>query len=812
MNHFIYQIKQAWGSLRQKPGFLVTVVVTMGTTLGALLCVLTLAYLLVLQPLPYPEQDRLYNVTHAMGDKSNETNPKAFTYPGLIHLYKNQQFFEKTALLQYAEDILTSLPNQPTLNTGYVTPQWFELLGATLKMGRVFEQTEALDTFNPVAIISYKTWRQEFAAAPDMLDKKVSFSGVTYCVVGVLSKDFVEPQINQVGKEVGIWFPWDYNFDVRLKESWGYMSPASIFVGQLKNGVSPDKAQQSLTPLVNETWAEHVASIPFFSGWSIKIELEPFQTVVMGESNNTAFLLLAGVLGLVLIAFANMANLFISRTAEQQRQLAIRAALGATKYQLFRGLLAESGLLMLLSVLLALVIASLGFSLLQAYMSSVLPRVDELRMNTITLVAAVFCAVLFAFLFAFLSRRAINYRTLNSMLQSSGKGTGVQVSKFFRQSLIVSQVAIATVLVFVNVSLFKQAMGTITEPTDFSVQNMSQLSLAVSAAEMPPPEEVSAVMTELKKKLLELPQVESISQSVSVLDGFGLRALIAIASGESFTLESKHVSNNYFQMMAQPLLEGDYFSDADIKDGTEVIIVNDVFAKHLSPDGSAIGLQVSPPSSSDRLTIVGVVKGVKMPAQTDIPMRVYTPLNLAPTQMTLKLQEGQSISREQVVSAIKGVSNLYALFSLQTLTDVKQRRLFTQYTSAITTSALTFITLFLAGIGLYGILSYSTQIRRFEIGTRLAIGAKRSDVVKLIVKDNASMILLGMLTSVVVLLVLYLGFNENLNVYISGNSGNLATAFVLTVAPITLLSLFACYWPLRKYINQPVVHSLRGSD
>jgi predicted permease len=809
MNYYFFLLKQAWGNLRQKPGFLVTVVVTMGTTLGALLCVLTLVYLLVLQPLPYPEQDRLYNVTHAMGDKSNETNPKAFTYPGLIHLYKNQQLFEKVALLQYAEDILTSLPNQPTLNTGYVTPEWFELLGATLKMGRVFAQTEALDTFNPVAIISYKTWRQEFAAAPDMLDKKVSFSGVTYRVVGVLSKEFVEPQINQVGKEVGIWFPWDYNFDVRLKESWGYMSPASIFVGKLKVGVSAGNAQQSLTPLINDTWAEHVASIPFFSGWSIKIELEPFQTVVMGASNNTAFLLLAGVLGLVLIAFANIANLFISRTAEQQRQLAIRAALGATKYQLFRELLAESGLLMLLSVLFALVIASLGFSLLQSYMSSVLPRVDELRMNTITLVAAVFCAVLFAFLFAFSSRRAINYRTLNSMLQSSGKGTGVQVSKFFRQSLIVSQVAIATVLVFVNISLFKQAMGTITEPTDFSVENMSQISLAVSASQMPPPEEVSAVMTELKKKLLELPQVESISQSVSVLDRFGLRALIAVTSGESFTLESKHVSNNYFQMMAQPLLEGDYFSDADIKDATQVIIVNDVFAKHLSPDGSAIGLQVSPPSSRDRLTIVGVVKGVKMPAQTDIPMRVYTPLNLAPTQMTLKLQEGQSITREQVVSAIKGVSNLYALFSLQTLTEVKQRRLFTQYTSAITTSALTFITLFLAGIGLHAILSYSTQMRRFEIGTRLAIGAKRKEIILLIVKDNAAMILLGMLTSVLVLLTLYLGFRDNLTDYLNGN---MTLAFVLTVASIALLSLFACYWPLRKYINQPVVHSLRGSD
>jgi ABC-type antimicrobial peptide transport system permease subunit len=177
--------------------------------------------------------------------------------------------------------------------------------------------------------------------------------------------------------------------------------------------------------------------------------------------------------------------------------------------------------------------------------------------------------------------------------------------------------------------------------------------------------------------------------------------------------------------------------------------------------------------------------------------------------MTLKLQEGQSITREQVVSAIKGVSNLYALFSLQTLTEVKQRRLFTQYTSAITTSALTFITLFLAGIGLHAILSYSTQMRRFEIGTRLAIGAKRKEIILLIVKDNAAMILLGMLTSVLVLLTLYLGFRDNLTDYLNGN---MTLAFVLTVASIALLSLFACYWPLRKYINQPVVHSLRGSD
>ena len=144
MSQFLYQQKQAWGSLKKKVGFVATVVTTMGTTLGALLCVLTLGYLLILEPLPYPDQDKLYSVVHGIGDKSGETNATAFTYPGLIHLYKNQDVFEKSALIQYGQDVLTSLPNQPTLSTGYATPEWFELLGAKMQMGRIFEATEAL--------------------------------------------------------------------------------------------------------------------------------------------------------------------------------------------------------------------------------------------------------------------------------------------------------------------------------------------------------------------------------------------------------------------------------------------------------------------------------------------------------------------------------------------------------------------------------------------------------------------------------------------------------------------------------------------
>jgi predicted permease len=809
MSQLLYQQKQAWMSLKKKVGFVATVVTTMGTTLGALLCVLTLGYLLIVEPLPYPEQDKLYKVIHAISDKTGETNAQSFTYPGLIHLYKNQDVFEKTALIQYGQDVLTSLPNQPTLSTGYATPEWFELLGANMQMGRAFEATEALDTFNPVAVISYKTWQDEFASAADMLDKKVSFSGVSYRVIGVLGENFVEPQIRQTGRNVGMWFPWDYNLDVRFKERWGNISGALTLVGKLKDTLSAAQAEQIITPLVNDTWVENVASIPFFSGWSIQMKLESFQTAIVGDSQNTVYKLLAGVLGLVLIAFANIANLFMSRTAEQQRQLAIYAALGAKKSHLFRGLLAESGLLMFLSVLVALVIASLGFSLLQVNLASELPRINELGLNIVTVITSIILAFAFALLFAFLSSKMINYRALNSMLQASGKGTGVQVSKRFRQGLIVSQVAIATVLVFANITLFKEAVDTITQPSGYSVDNMQQMSLSVSAPEFPPEEEVAAVMVELKKKLLELPQVESISQSGSVLNGFGLWALTAVASGENFTPESTGASHNYFTMFGQELLEGDDFSEVDIKDRNRVMIVNEVFAKRLNPTGSALGFQLSSGADGDPFTIVGVVKGVKMPAQLDVPMRVYTPAGLSTTQMTLKLRDGQSVSREQVVTVINEVSSLYALFSLDSLASERKRRLFTQYTTATTTSALAIITLFLASVGLYGILSYGTQMRRFELGTRMAIGAKRKDLVSLIVKDNIWVIVLGVASSIAVMLGVYIGYKETLSAYMSVD---LLPIFMSTILSIALLSLFACYWPLRRYINHPAIHSLRGSD
>ncbi len=808
MSQFFYQQKQAWANLHKKTGFVTTVVTTMGTTLGALLCILTLAYLLIFQPLPYPQQARLYNVEHAVSDKSGEVNARSFTYPSLIHLYKNQEVFEQSAIIQYSRDVLTSLPHQPTMNIGYVSPEWFELLGTKLALGRLFEQTESLDTHNPVAILSYKTWQDEFSGSSEILNKKVNFSGVSFRIIGVIDKDFIEPQIHETGRNSAVWLPWDYNQDNRIKDSWGNISGALTFVGKLKNDININQAEQIITPLINGAWKSNVTDIPFFSGWNIKMEIESFQQVILGESQNTVYLLLAGVFGLIVIACANIANLFMSRTAEQQRQLAIYAALGAKKSHLFKGLLAESGLLMAMSVIVALVIASLGFYILQHFLDQVLPRVNELSINSTTLISAVLFATIFALFFAGLSSKMINYKALNSILQSSGKGTGIQVSKKIRQFLIVSQVAIATVLVFANASLFKESVNTINDPIGFSVNDMMHLSLSVSAEDFPPRDELEPLMTEFRSKLSQLPQVDEISVTTTPLNGFGLWTLTSVKDNVHYTPESKSADEKIFSMLDQTLLEGDFFSKADIKNRARKFVINDVFAKKINPNGSALGMQISS-GRGDPFTIIGIVKGIKLPGRSDIPNRAYSTGSLANSSMTIKLKPNQILTREQVVKVLKEVSSLFAIFELDNLEETQKKQLFAQYTTAITTAVLAIITLFLASIGLYGILSYGTQMRRFELGTRMAIGAKRKHLICMIIKDNASVIILGIISSIIIMLALYIGYSEALASYITPA---LIPIFIVTLLAIILLSLFGCYWPLRQYINQPAVHSLRGSD
>ncbi len=820
MGLFIYHLKQAFLSLKQKPGFVFSIVSTMGITLGALLCVLTLNYLLLIEPMPYPEQNRMFVAEHALLGANKETkDAAAYSYPGLVELYKSRAAFEQAAMMSYGQSVIISHKSQPLVNTAYVTPELHQILASPLVKGRMFEASEALDTNNPVAMLSYNTWQTEFSASADILEQKINLSGVSYKIVGVLAEHFVEPEMSRIGRKTQVWLPWDYNQEGEWRrKSFGEVTDNLKLIGLLEKGISPNQAQQILTPLVNTRWQEGVASDDFFKDWSIDMRVRPVKEVMLGQSESIAVMLLTGVLGLVFIACANISNLLMARTVEKQRQMAIQAVVGATKKDLFIAMFAETGLLMFMSIILALLIATTGFYIMQQYLAALLPRVNELSLNLITFGSAILITIVFALFFAKLSTGMINYRALNSKLQSSGKGSGLQVSKKTRQVLIASQVALATILIFANFSLLKGAVKTINAPIGFSTTNLSTLILNFSSSDFPSHKEAVQIMAEVMEKLEALPQVESIDQGSSPLDGYYVSALKNLANNERYTPYFKRVGHRYFSMIEQEIVQGDNFTITERREEANVIIVNQAFAKQLKADGDVLGLQIST-GSAEPLKIIGVVKNIAIPGDSSTEVdgyalgsgvpRVYGLNGLSGTSFLIKFKPEQSVSREQLGKLLVEIDTRYSVFSFSSADDVLTQSLFTEITTAITTTTLALITFFLAGIGLYGILSYSTQMRRLELGTRMAVGAKRYDLILMIIKDNIKPIIAGVLFSLVILLSLSLSFNVELSSYMSME---LAPMFVATILLIFILSLLACYLPLRNIINFPAISSLRGNE
>ncbi|MBA6234479.1 MULTISPECIES: ABC transporter permease [unclassified Colwellia] len=816
MNLFLYQLKQAFLSLKKKPGFVLSVVSTMGITLGALLCVLTLAYVMLLKPLPYPEQDKLYWVEHGLADNFGELRNSSFSYPGMIHFYEKQNVFSESALLCFGESLLASDPAQPLVNTTFVTPEFFSLTATPIALGRAFDKSEGKDSNSPVALISYDMWQLAYNGNRDVLNKKITINDVSFNIIGVVAEHFIEPEIFTPGRKTQYWLPWDYNFKAKdYQGAWGNVLYELAYVGKLKEGYSQTQAEQKISPFLNDLWQENVISMAFYKDWTVSLKLKSLKSIIIGDNEQRMYLLLAAVLGLLVIAFANISNLFIARAIEQKRSLAINAAVGASKQHIFKSFYAESIVLMLASLALALVITSLGFALLQYYLAEFLPRVNELAINAFTLSSALCCLVILVLIFSKLSSNVINYRALNSSLQSSGKGSGVQVSKKVRQALIISQVAVTTLLVFANLSLFNQSTSIINTPMKYNVEQVYTLDLSRSSLLKWNSDEVLSLLKEIENALLQLPEVSEVSQSNSPMNS-NTANFTLLGQETIFSAELQDESGyNSFHLLEQPLLAGDWFSEEDIIMGRKVFVVNDVFAKQLAANGNAVGMKISMENEIDRennavmRTIVGVVAGVNLPNKAVAPAQAYWPIWKGSDNFLIKVKPQQNLSREQVVNTVKLVTHKFTLSSLERLSDVQANMLFTQYTTAITSGVLAIFTFLLAAIGLYGILSYSTQIRRFEIATRLAIGAKKHDIVKLIFFDNIKALFFGILVSGLLLVTLYLNFSELLINYLSMAS---IPPLILTLALISLTAFFACYFPLRQYINKPVIDSLKNSE
>ncbi|GMV28824.1 MAG: ABC transporter permease [Rhodanobacteraceae bacterium] len=807
MYRLISQLKAASAGLSRKKGYVATVMLTMGLTLGGLLCALSLNYLLLFQPLPYPNQASLFVARQALTDEQGREQGQSLSYPGLLHLYKKQESFQAAAMVDFAKDVITSLPSQPLVFATYVTPEYGSMFDVKMARGRFLGADEGLDAHVPSVVISYEAWTTYFDRREDILEQSLKLSAdAQFRIVGVTAKDFVEPSLKETGRRTHVWVPWD--FDIAPKY-WGWTSPTDTLVltGLLKPDTSAEQARQSLTQILSPTWQDQVAgTAASYRGWTTRVELTSVRDVILGNSRLVALTLLAGMAGLVLIACINIINLILCRIGEQQRALSIHAALGAKKRHIFQLLFREIGLLVGAAVVFGLVVVQAGFHALKTLLGDVLPRAQELSISLVTVGAAILLALSLAWLFAFIGSRVIDFRRLNLIISSGGKNSGVQVSSRVRNLLIASQVTVASFIIFVSCALFANAYGTLSQDRGYDLSRVHNVYLNYSALDGAAAGALQAAAIEMRDGLRALPNVETVSQSHSPLQDFIASVMVSSTSQVRYPIELKRIDHYYLDMLGTKVVAGRGFTAEEIKDANPVMLVNRTFARQLGGEDAALGQKLTRDKSAP-YTVVGVVDDIVFPNQEKARPRVFLPAAEAGLSFVIKYRKGQVLSREEMVSFVQRTNSRLGVFLYDSLEVQQRQMLFAQFVLAVTTLALVAIVVLLATVGLYGIISYATQLRRIEIGTRMAIGAKPRHIIAMAIRDYATPVLLGIGASLVIVAVLLVSGAGGASAYLSSG---LMLVGLQSLVVVLAFSLLAVYLSVRGFIRRPAIYSLRA--
>ncbi|MFQ3219582.1 MAG: putative ABC transport system permease protein [Paraglaciecola sp.] len=812
MKHFISNLKfellLAKSALTRAPGFSSTVIATLAVTLGALICIFSLNHLLFVKSLPYPDADNLV-VLQQSYTEGGETHIGAQSAPGMILWYKQQNIFSELALQLDREVLVADHPEEPNSIVSYVTPEYFSLLKPAMYLGRTLSEDEGFDRHQAVTVLSYGTWTKWYNSDNNILGTKIMLGNVSYKVIGVTAESFNAPA-NRNNKAIEFWVPWD--FQPLNVENFGIMTRGLTGLGKLKTNISPAQAVASLSSKLNEAYRENDASEPDSTAGA---KLIPLKEIIIGDSKKIALMLLSGVVGLLLIATTNVTNLFLSRAAEKQRTMAIQAALGAKPSHLFLSMFAESLILCAIAGLLGLLVAGWGFVLLDELASTQLPRINELALDNVTLMFTLFTVITLAAVFAKLSSRMVNYNKLQSQLQSSGKGSGLQITTPIRNALIITQVTLATLLLVGASTVIEQALSTVLHPLGFNEENVTYLRIdKPKGYERWSDEkliELNLLTLEIKQKLSERPEVKQVSRSlepVIELGSFNM-GLNDINDKRLGSFAANMVDHNYFNLLELPIVRGRTFTEQkDPKYFITEIILSESLARELVPDGDALG-EIFQIQASQPLKVVGIAQDYYSPGTESehkyrryyLPYAVFSDLGF-----DIKLEDGASLSKETLLPLIHALNPKLKIREVTSHSEMHASLIYKHKLAAGLTLVLALLALVLAAAGIYGVLNYSTQMRRYELGIHLALGAKTHRLLNMVLKENIKPVLYGIGLSAIFSVILYLVIRQQFASSVEIN----ILAIISTMPIMLMISFFACYLPVNRVIKQDPIKALRN--
>jgi putative ABC transport system permease protein len=788
--------------LLKKPGFTLIAVMTLALGIGANAAIFSVVNAVLLRPLPFKDPERLMWIRETKLPQF----PEFSVSPGnFLDWRKQNTVFERLVAINNVAFNLVGVGDPEQVRGMKVTDGFFAMLSAQPELGRVFLPEEDQPGRDNVVIMSHGLWQRRFGGDPKILNQAITLGSQSYTVIGVMPASF-----RFGGADLGLWAPM--GFTTREAQTHGGHW-LSVF-GRLKPGATEDQARAELVAIAGRLAAQYPEAN---TGWSVK--LMPLLEFTVRDIKPGLIVLLCAVAFVLLIACANVANLLLARAAGRQKEIAIRAALGAGRSRIIRQLLTESALLASLGGALGLGLAKWGMDLLLKLAPRGLPRMSDVSLDGRALVFTAAVTLLTGVIFGLVPALQSSKPNLNETMNETGRGsTDGRRRRLVRSALVVFEVASALVLLVGAGLLIKSFWRLNQIDPGFNPDNALTMTVSLPRAKYPDDAQRVAFFGHLLEKISALPGVQAAGASNSIpLEGdmvlsFEVQGRAPLPAGADQSTNFYGVNADYFKAMGIRLLRGRTFTERDVSNSPHVAVINETMAKKIFPGEDPIGKRITfdgGNSNPNWYEIVGVVNDVKQYGLDQAtPMQTYEPYTQQTfSYMTLVARAtGDPTNLTAAIrNAVLQIDKEQPIANVKTLDQILSASIAQQRFSALLLGVFAVVAMSLAAVGIYGVLSYAVTQRTHEIGVRLALGASRHDVLRLVVGQGMCLTLLGVAAGLAVAFAL----TRLMSTLLFGVSATDPMTFSLIPLMIVIIALLACWVPARRATKVDPMVALR---
>jgi len=810
MDTLLQDIRYAIRMCVRTPGFTVIAVLALALGIGANTAIFTIVNAVLLEPLPFRDPGRLvvmWETNGRRGGRPNVLGPANF-----LRWRERATAFERTApFYDYRTNLTGSGAPEEVVGMD-VTPDFFPTLGVAPIIGRAFADDEGPQGHDAVTVLSYGLWQRRFAGDAGVIGRTIQLNSRSVTVIGVMPADMrlFLSRGSLAAKPAELWMPFAFTEAHRTPRG-RYMSA----IARLKPGVELTEAQAQMDTIARGLTSEFPQ---FDTGWGAL--LVPMHRELSGDLRPALLVLSGAVAFVLLIACANVANLLLARGATRQREIAIRSALGAGRIRVIRQLLTESLVLCVLGGGLGLLVAQWGLALLLAISPVSLADLGPVHLSypvlAFTGVVSIATAIVCGFAPAFEGSRG----SVQEALKDGARQIGASIRhRRIRQAFVVGEIALAVVLL-VGAGLMIRSFGTLRGVNPgFDASNVLTGRVTIPTRRYPNDAKRIEFFASLVARLSSIPGVES-AGAVSYLPLAGLGAGTGFTivgeppppPGQVPTTDVSVCDDGYFRAMRVPLLRGRLFSEREMREKSNVVVINDTLARRYfagqDPLGKSLVIAMNDPNvPTEIIGVVGDVKFAGLDAETH-PMTFWPHPQLAYSAMTVTVRT----TSDPAAFAPLLEREVHALDKDQPVADVRTmdqwvtRALSQAKFSSTLLTTFAGLALALAAIGIYGVVSYSVSQRTSEIGIRLALGAEARDILRMVVGSAARLAALGLAIGV----ALALALGRTLASLLYQTAGTDLVTFTAVVAMLGVVAIAASYFPARRASRIPPVEALRA--